>query len=369
MATPSQVTGMQTILQQSGRYHGPINGDPNNPEYVNALSQWQREQGLTASGSYDLATDQRLAAFFKASAGVAQAPAADVKVALERYGASFGAYINHPEIGPLLIKGAKEGWDPNYLKGQIQQTEYWRMTEASQRNWEEMKTSDPGGAQRMLDESMAYVINKTKSMGLDRLTDPDIRRLAEDRISFGWTQDEAMFNDVLVGMARQSQYQGQELVGDLGNYISQLKTRAASQLLALDDNAAYDYALRIYSGEATLDGYDSLFRTQAKAMAPWAAAIIDDGVLLADVFEQHKQRISSELELAPDQIDFINDPTWRQVVNFADPKSGQVRAMTQNEAEILARQQTGFLTTNNANERAAEMSDFLSRSWGVRAPQ
>ena len=367
MPSPQEVVNMQKVLAQLGTYKGPWDGNQDNPQFVQALENYQSAHGMTPTGRMDIATMGPLQAFFNGIAGKGTS-AADMQTAIDRYGPQFQVYLQQPSLAPVIIQAAKEGKDANWVLAELQKTDYWKATQDSSRQWDQLLITDPASASQQLQQSVNVVQDKVKSAGIDWLTSPDIQRLASDRIRYNWGADnDAMFNNVLAQVlsSRPGGASG-ELVGSVGTTMETLKAQAAQQLLALDDNTAYSMATKIMSGEATTAAYDVQFRNQAKAKVPSMAQLIDQGVTLSDIFAQHKQKIATQLEIAPEQVDLINDPTWRPILNYADPKTGTIRPMTENEAEILARQQEGYKTTDIANERGADVTDFLSRQWGVR---
>ena len=286
---------------------------------------------------------------------------------VQKYGQAMAPYLYNPEIGPILLKAAREGWAEDVTRLALQNTQYWKNTVETMRNWEVLQFTDPAAANRQLDESLAVVRDTLSNFGIDWLSESDQRRLANDRIAMNWSENnDAMFKDIVGNLLNQSPKRNEELVGSVGNLMAQLKANAAQQLLTLDNASAYNYATRISQGDSTLEAYNVAFRQQAKVKAPWAAQMIDDGVMLADLFDQHRQRIGQQLEVDPESIDLVNDPRWRSVVNYTDPKTNQIRAMTETEAEILARQQPEWSNTATANDQASQLTDTLSTTWGVR---
>lgn len=59
---------------------------------------------------------------------------------------AMAAWIDHPEVGPILEQAAKENWSPIRLQNAIQETEWWKTTSDAMRQWDALEESNPGEA-------------------------------------------------------------------------------------------------------------------------------------------------------------------------------------------------------------------------------
>lgn len=356
-----EVAGLKAFLQHFGAYKGSVD-DTWNDELTDTLAWWQGTQGLTPSGSFDIATRGKIDSILRFVSGNTQGGNTDPRIreeAINRYGPGFAAYLADPEWGPIIAKGALEGRDDKWLQGQLQGTNKWKQQSEARRAWDQLKATDPSSASRRLDDAFNQVRDLAGRIGL-QLSNTAIRRLADDKNGFNWSDDE--LTDVL---ASQVQFNptAPDSAGQIGVLVSDLKNRAAGQLLNLNDQTAFDMAKKIVMGESTVDAADVTFKAQAKAKAPHLAELIDNGITLGDYFAQHKERMANLLEVGSDAIDFVNDPRWAQVINYND--NGKIRSMTETEAEKLARSQQEWKSTRNAQSAGADIEVTANKIFGV----
>lgn len=282
----------------------------------------------------------------------AEFPRSDAQVEdwIRRYYGYMAGWLNNPEIRQLLFSAAREGIrDPGLLYGRLYQTNWWKTTSRSQREWEQKVNEDPAEVQRLIDAKVAQLRDMASVMGVT--LGGDIRQLAERSLSMGWSPTEEI--DYLVGYAPTTSRFNE---GMLGAYQNQLKAEAARYLVALDDATSADYARRIARQEMTLDGARAVFAAQARSRFgndPDLAKVLDEGVTPADFFSQHRSVIANTLEVAPESIDFVGDQRWWDVLSHAD-ENGKVRPMTLTEAARFARGDARYAGTSQANQLMAD---------------
>ena len=93
------------------------------------------------------------------------------------------------------------------------------------------------------------------------------------------------------------------------------------------------------------------------------APMIDQGVNPADYFAPVKDIIARTLEIVPDSINLL-DPQWMGMVEVRDPKTGQLRAATLNEAMLSARKRPEWSRTAQASDMAAQLTSRLTQIFG-----
>jgi hypothetical protein len=99
------------------------------------------------------------------------------------------AFLDHPELGPILRQAAKEGWDNTRLFGALQQTTFWRTTADSARKWQILSTLDPATAQRQREEQAQAVRDLARQEGLT-LDEAQVARFADDALRNGWSSSQ-----------------------------------------------------------------------------------------------------------------------------------------------------------------------------------
>lgn len=376
MATRDEIVALQRILAATGDYDGGVTGSWT-PALRNALAAWQDSNALTATGVYDLATKAAMRDALNFRRG-ADDPThgftkEDLEEARSRYGGLM-AYWNHGELGPLVRQAAREGRDSEWLRGQLEQTSYWKRTRESQRAWQQLKVSDPATAQAQLDVMTNIVRDLAGQLGLTGMNAAKIRKIANDSIAFGWVngQDTSLLQDVLVNTvesswrpkprARGAKEPGFHSGGEVQATMDRVKDIARSYGLPSGNNAAWRTSLKLLRGELTEDAVRAQWAQRARHFFPHLGHVIDSGQTIEDWFDPYRQRIAELLERSPEEIDYTQGP-WGELL--AADENGQ--AKTIGHAERLARSQKEWWQTSQAREQSASLGLALAREFGAIA--
>jgi hypothetical protein len=126
-----------------------------------------------------------------------------------------------------------------------------------------------------------------------------------------------------------------------------------------------DWTRKIASGQYTEDNLTAQLASWAKQMYPHLSQQIDSGEF-QNFTSVIKNQLSSILEVAPGQIDMVNDPRWRQTIDTLDDK-GNHRAMTLYEVQQYARQQPEYRYTRGARDQVAQLGDTIAKQMGAVA--
>lgn len=277
-----------------------------------------------------------------------------------RYG-YMAAFLDHPELGPILRRAAVGPGGPvseQVLFGMISQTNWWQQTPLAARNWEILKAEDPASAAALAGQAAANIQNRARKLGL-QLSDSQIQQLAITVVKFNWTDEQVV--DKLIG---QVNFQGLT-PGDLTAFKDQVKTIAGNYLINVSDSTAEQYALRLASGEMSLQGAESAFKEQAKQRFTWMADQIDQGISPGMYFDPIKNQIARELEISPEEINLM-DNKYLSMVEIADPETGKMRGATLREAQLLARKDERWANTSQAQQQVMATADMISRIMGFR---
>ncbi len=263
--------------------------------------------------------------------------------------------FNIPEVGDILRKGID---DPSKdVVAEIVQTKWYRTTQASIRQWDALKQTDPESANAQLRELQAQIWDQQLKMGLP--ADPAFTaQLAEKAKRFGWGA--AQLQDQLGSSLEYSK--SANGVGDISTIKEQIKANAKKYFNKISDETAWDYAKAVVSGEHTADDFTNVFREQAKNQFGYLAPILDSGVTMEDYFAPTKDRIAGLLEKNPADID-LTDPKYSKVLAVDDGKGGQ-RAMTFNESDTYIRSGDEWKKTANGQSAAVDLYDTLAKTFG-----
>lgn len=268
-----------------------------------------------------------------------------------------------PEVWEKLVAAVAEGWTPEKLATEIQQTTWWRTTEPARRSWDQLVNTDPAAAQARRAEQRANLSDLGSRLGV--AVDPErFNAIIEDSLRFGWSQTQII--DALVSnlpSGPQTTIGGAR--GAYGSTGDQLRTIAQGQYLVdLTDPAYLDWSRQILAGEATVDDFTRFAKDQAKARWPGLVTSIDQGLTVRQAVAPYEAAITNILGVAPASIDF-RQPRWGRALDSVTPNGGR-SAMAIWEWERLLRSDPsyGYQFTPGAADQAAQLATFLGEKMG-----
>ena len=213
-----------------------------------------------------------------------------------------------------------------------------------------------GGAskEQQYGQAFAAVKNMASTLGL-QLDDDAMRSLSKVVIDASWSNDQVM--DYLAPGATNTTTAGSITAG-----VDEIKARAAQQLLTISDATAREWSTKIASGEMTMAAVSSMFQQQATLRYGWAADQINQGISVRDMMLPMRDRLASELEMAPEGVD-VMDSKWLSMMQTTD-EQGTTRIATENEMVRRARETTEWRSTRAASTETANASSMLMRIFG-----
>jgi len=307
-------------------------------------------------------------------------------------GAQYGylaAFLDEPEIGDILRKAARQGWDERRLSVELGKTKWWQTTTDAQRRWQAMSEQNPAEATAAREGRVSEITSVAQRLGVT--LNPDrAKELAESAMRFGWSGQQLQ-----QAVSREYEYTGgtqkaaatpggRRRVGDMrapggagtetpgrqefgaaGQAAQQVKQLAAEYLVPISPQMMERWVEQIVRGETDITGFQSYLTEQAKSLFPGLSAALDRGVSVAQYADPYRQIAARELELSPESID-LNDPRYRKMLDQQDAKGGRV-SMTLSESTEYLRKLPEWQKTRGANEKAASLTENILRTFGAIA--
>lgn len=289
--------------------------------------------------------------------GFNAASAAEMAKTLYGY---LGWYIDHPEVGPTILRAAEQGWDSERLRGELSKTNWWRTTAETARQWDALLVMDPATAERRLKETGLSIKLAADKFGV--LMPPDLlTKLSHNALRFGW-------NPAEIQLALISQTKWNNLApftqGALGKLMADVQRLAADYMVPVTTKQAWQWARRIAGGASTIENVQAKLAILASTKFPHLGDEIARGTAPSQIFAPHRNVIAQTLEISPDDIDFLGDRTWAPVTSFKDPSSGKTRQMTLAEAARYARSRPEWARTGNAWDSVTQAGDAVLQIFG-----
>lgn len=307
-------------------------------------------QGAQAGGGYYGSTD-----FGSASSNFNAAEAKDR--AKELYG-YLGWFVDHPEIGPILLQAAQEGWSQERLQGALSKTAWWHSTSERSRQWDALKASDYATWERHIDETSTSLRLKASQLGIP-ISNGRSEQIADKALRFGWNEQE-----LGIALAAEMRWRpgGVSERGGVGKLMQNVRKIFADAMVPLTQRQEWEWARRIVAGGADENAVTVAANKLAKARFPYLSKEIDAGVTPGQFFAPYRNVIAQTLELSPDDVNLM-DTGWQAVLSFKDGKT--IRPMTMSEAQRYARSKPGWLGTKNAWDTTTEAAGNLLEIFGA----
>lgn len=278
------------------------------------------------------------------------------KVLRERF-PSQAWMLDHPELGPIIVKAVQEEWDEDVLFGQISASGWGKDRTDAQEAWDTLEGSNPEEAQRQVKVEIDDLVSRAATVGA---TLP------------------AGFLDDLARRSLRSNMTDKEIVGEIleaatnfeaGSFTANqtyAKASAASMMLTMSDADAEDTARRMLLGEIDEAGVSQEMRERAKSKFPSLAELIGSGTNLANYFSDHKATIARLMGRDADAIDLVNDPQWAAVLGFAAEPGSTPRPMAVHEVERFVRTKDDYYRTATGRAELSRNRLRLQSALGLR---
>lgn len=282
---------------------------------------------------------------------------AAAKAFIQQHYGVMSYFVNDPEIGPLLMEAGYNQWTDDQLQTRLMSTNWYQQHSAAQREYQTLEHTDPASLRQKEWDMYSRVRDMASSMGL---TDIDMQAAAKAAVQNGWS--DALLRDMLsnhITMETVTQQQGAATTA-----FNTAKQYAAEYFLPSNDATDLAFARRVASGEMQTADIEAYYRERAKTEYAYMAPILDQGVTMAQYFNPHRQELSKLLEVAPDSVDFVNDPKYASILRTTDPTTGKARPMTLTEVDDWARQQDDWKHTQNAQQAASDMAAQMVKTFG-----
>jgi hypothetical protein len=277
----------------------------------------------------------------------------------------FPAYawaLDIPDVAAVLQKAVSEKWSSQTLIANLQQTNWWKNTQPSLRQYNEEVSTDPERYAEEVRRLSAKTWDLSNQLGLGLQNTKVADDIARQALQLNWNDEQ--IRDALVTATRQQGAQGQANTGLINTTIAQLKQNASSYMVNIDDKTAFDWATSVAANEHKVEDYNEIFKGWAKGQFAPLAPLIDQGVTPEQYFSPMKQAVAQTLEISPDEVDMIANPKYSKIAHFADPKTGAPRPMTISEAQTYARGLDEWKSTRQGQQAAADMGSEILKTFG-----
>jgi len=274
-----------------------------------------------------------------------------------------------PELRTLLEESVANGWSQQQFQAQLQQTDWWKTTSGSVVNFLQLQSSNPAELDFNAPGSQANqkyqdILVMAAQHGVN-LSQQQAQDLAINAIKYGWDA-----NQMQGFIATYVQYGNG--VNNAQSVIQQLQGLAGNYLYTPSQQALQQWATGIAGGTQTTDQYTAFLQQQAMLKYPGMADMLQQGFTPQQIVDPLRQEAAKTMEISPDQIDFVNDPTYSKVLQYVPPgqTAGQPqpqRMMTTSEMDTYLRGTKQWGYTQQARNQVGQLANGILSTWGVVA--
>jgi hypothetical protein len=269
--------------------------------------------------------------------------------------------LDHPEIRNVLLEAVHPDteMDDATFMSRVRQTQWWRTTDAAQRQWDAKAAIDPQTANREIALKRMQVERQAIALGAQ------ISAEQADQIA-RWAVRNAVADEQLTDRLWNSVPHNATAGGKAAGALTEVRKLAKDYFVAATPDEIQQWALGVARGTISPEAIQQGFAARAKARFAGneqLQSLIDAGMAPGQFFSDHKRLIAQELELDEDTID-LTASEWLPVTSHAD--NGKVRPMTLTETRQMVRQRDEWQHTSIGRQSITEMGQGIMQMLGVR---
>jgi hypothetical protein len=283
--------------------------------------------------------------------------------AQELYPQYWAIVKNNPEIAQLLRDSlGPPAWSDAKFQAKLYETNWWRSTSASVRQWDTASQLDPATYQEKVENQKSVITQTALDKGI-KLSDETLTELATNSLRMGWT------NQMIVNSIGMSAVEGGTTgMSQLtqGYYGQQMRQYASQYGVSLADTTFDSYINKIAVGEENLNSFQDYVMSIGKSLYPTLTEQFDAGQTFATATAGYQQIAANILERDPNSIS-MSDPMFVTAVTYQpDQTTGEQRMMNMAEwGEYLRNDdQLGYEYTSEARSRAYATADKIANMFG-----
>lgn len=273
------------------------------------------------------------------------------------YGPDISSFLRIPELKNLLIKAGQQDASPDLVSTWLRRTDWYRKRSESMRTYDALRLADPAQHARLVQQKQMELATTMGQLGLF-----GTKAMAEQALRLGWTDDEIRFQ---FGGRLQQMSDAGGLKEDSAVDVSAdgLMALARTQyFVPLNKQDANRFAIQIFQGQKTEDQVKAYLSRLSASRFP---GLEEQGFTPGEYMAPIRNIIAETLEVAPEAVDFL-DRRYSAVLEH-EGSDGKLRPMSLAEATKWARSQPQYQQTKGAQDEAAAMGDFLTKTFGATA--
>lgn len=264
-----------------------------------------------------------------------------------------------PELKGILDQAVKGQWTPDRFVQTVADSNWYKSTSATQREWITKQVTDPASAERELTVGSDKIRNMSQSLGFNM---PDI-----DQARGLWLRsrldnlDEVGTKALLARMLAPSASGG----GDMGRMVNDMFKLAFDYGYTspglTDEILAAARKTMAESGVADTTAWQSKMTSYAEAFYAPYKDDIRGGRTVSEIAKPVVDRVAQLLEMNPANVD-LTDPLVKKAMTQWNAEG---RAYSLREIEDQTRRDARWKATDNAKQGAVQMVEEILNKFGM----
>lgn len=275
------------------------------------------------------------------------------------YAAAFFQAI--PELNNLLNQAVREHWTPARFQAGFMNSNWYRSTSASARQWSTLQTSDPASASQKLNDTMNKIGTLASQMGVT-IDGNRLNQMANAAISGGYS------DDVLrSAIAAEWHYTPGNTSGSAGGAAgaeAAMRKLASDYGVTVNDSDMAGMVQGVLSGRMTQDSMADFVRDQARSKYPGMKDWIDQGLTVKQVASPYTSSYAKLMEVDPDTVK-LDDPAVQRALQGGKNSQGAWQQQTLYDFEKQLRNDPRWLKTKNARDDVSNTTNNVLRDMGL----
>ena len=288
----------------------------------------------------------------------------------EEFGSIWDVYNANADVKAVIDKSVEEGWfnDEDKLNAALQNTGWFRTTQASARQFAIRQSTDPASVEAAIAAEIEKVRGSSGNLGLT-LNENSLRKVATDSLKFGYSPTQVL-NAIGSEAVAEATLGGPQGMTDLtrGATGRDLRAKAKEYGQRPDDRLVEQWTQEILTGGKTEAQWVELLTNQARTQFRSLQPALDRGETVESAMSAYKQQANRVLEglVDVDQIDWTDD-RWNKALNYRDEKTNEYRQMDTWEWNRYLRSLPEWQQTQTAKDTYRDVAFSLAKGFGRMA--
>ena len=288
----------------------------------------------------------------------------------QEFGSLWDVYNSNPDLKKVIDDSVKEGYFNDEIKmdAKLQNTGWYRTTSNAARRFAIQMSTNPGEIEDQIVQETEALRSSTLASGIT-LNDATLRKLATDKIKFGWSAEQER-NAIGSETVATAELGGAQGIADLrtGTVARGLREKAAAYAQKPSEALIDTWTKEIMTGKKSATNWEDLMRDSARTQFRSLQPALDKGQDVETAMYAYKQQATATLGSSVDtsNIDWTSDK-WNKALNFRDEKTNEFRQMDLWEWNKYLRTLPEWQNTNEAKDAYRNVAFSLAQGFGKMA--